>query len=466
MVRIEDRLVLVDLDASACFRRSPGRRRSLAALKYSSGWVDRSQATLQIRFLRCKRGARSRGDRAETEKPLLRGFCNPPQRAYMHESYLFTCVCVLIVGRYLAPELIYYSQADDVVCVRSPSDPRFVALSDSADAARAAAPPRVEAAAAQDMWSLGAVMYQLATGAPLLLCDTDGNCDAAGLRALASWPDDLKRDRLGAVTDRLARHLLSQLLCRDPAARPSARAVLAHPFLSGRPATRLPGDAAEFDVFLSYRVSADGALARVLYDRLTRDCGLRVWFDERCLEAGRPWEEGFCRGLVKSRVFVPVLSRGAIRGFEALTACSPRDNVLLEWRLALELVERGLVERVAPLLLGDADAAGRHGWYTFGGPDPSHPTAAPAVTVASVEAALEDRLDSEGLGLPMADDMTVADVVAGVCRYQGIFLEGTPEELERGLGTALAPILRFLRPAPTPPSPPTIAAPRQRRASG
>ena len=80
------------------------------------------------------------------------------------------------------------------------------------------------------------------------------------------------------VPDRLARHLISQLLSRDPAARPPARAVLAHPFLTGRPPTRLPGDAAEFDVFLSYRVSSDSELARALYRYLAGPCELRVWF--------------------------------------------------------------------------------------------------------------------------------------------------------------------------------------------
>ena len=89
------------------------------------------------------------------------------------------------------------------------------------------------------------------------------------------------------VQDRLARHLISQLLSRDPTARPSARAVLVHPFLTGRPPTRLPGDVAEFDVFLSYRVSSDSELARTLYHYLSGPCELRVWFDQKCLEPGR-----------------------------------------------------------------------------------------------------------------------------------------------------------------------------------
>jgi hypothetical protein len=57
---------------------------------------------------------------------------------------------------------------------------------------------------------------------------------------------------------------------------------------------------------------------------------------------------GFCNGLAKSCIFLPILSRGAINdvnnsrsNFTALTASSNCDNVLLEHRLALELQQRG-----------------------------------------------------------------------------------------------------------------------------
>ena len=66
-----------------------------------------------------------------------------------------------------------------------------------------------------------------------------------------------------------------------------------------------------------------------------------------------PSFKGFCRGLVSSRTFVCLLSRGAInspteprQNFGALTTDSACDNVLLEQQLALELGQLGLVEKV------------------------------------------------------------------------------------------------------------------------
>ena len=78
------------------------------------------------------------------------------------------------------------------------------------------------------------------------------------------------------------------------------------------------------------------------------------------MEPGQSWEDGFCDGLLKSRIFLPILSRGAInhpdkswQNFSQLTAESNCDNVLLEHLLSLELQTRGLVERIYPVMIGD-----------------------------------------------------------------------------------------------------------------
>jgi hypothetical protein len=74
------------------------------------------------------------------------------------------------------------------------------------------------------------------------------------LRLCAAWRDLDKAARLEIIPDLNARHLISLLLYRDAALRPSAARLLEHPFLTGKDAVRLSGSPAEFDVFLSYRV--------------------------------------------------------------------------------------------------------------------------------------------------------------------------------------------------------------------
>eukprot|EP01037_Dinobryon_pediforme_P034773 gene34773-40845_t len=140
------------------------------------------------------------------------------------------------------------------------------------------------------------------------------------------------------------------MLMKNPLKRPHMSQVLDHPFLSGKKATRMLGESAQFDVFLSYRKQSDESHASLLYNRLTA-AGLSVWWDKKSLIPG----EGFCDGLVKSLIFLPLLSREAInsssvekQNFSLLSKSSNCDNVLLEHRLALELCERGVVVSIYP----------------------------------------------------------------------------------------------------------------------
>eukprot|EP01037_Dinobryon_pediforme_P028339 gene28339-31571_t len=152
-----------------------------------------------------------------------------------------------------------------------------------------------------DMWSLGAILYLLSTGCILLRATVD---DTA---------------------------LMSEL----------------------------QGEKAYFDVFLSYRVDSDSDHVSYLYQALTAR-GLKVWWDKELLIPGQPWEDGFCAGLVNAATFVCLLSRGAInhphkrnQNFSQLSNTSKCDNLLLEWSLALELRERGMMHGIFPIFIGD-----------------------------------------------------------------------------------------------------------------
>jgi hypothetical protein len=295
--------------------------------------------------------------------------------------------------------------------------------------ARLTATELIPASIAHDLWSLGAVLYCLCANATLFLCDGDGNItDDGDLRLLGSWPDDVKARKLQGISNPEARNLVHHLLSKDPVKRPGIARILQHPFLTGKRATRLDTDLAEFDAFLSYRVASDSKHVEALYNALT-SVGLKVWWDKKCLLPGEPWEEGFCRGLVKSAVFIPILSKGAIRhptsarqNFELLTESSACDNVLLEHRLALELRDRNLIEVIYPLYIGDLDSAtNQYKEYIKEGPDRCHPVC-PQVAVKSVEGKLREHLELQGLGEPYRETMTVREVMADIEQCGGCFV--------------------------------------------
>ena len=128
----------------------------------------------------------------------------------------------------------------------------------------------------------------------------------SGLELLHGWDDRVKAQKLEKITDAKARNMVSRLLSRDPQQRMTMAAALVHPFVSGRAPIRLVGDAPKYDVFLSYRVASDSDHVRILYEKLTAE-GLTVVWDKLCLPDGVPWEEGFCDGLVQSKVHTSML---------------------------------------------------------------------------------------------------------------------------------------------------------------
>ena len=129
------------------------------------------------------------------------------------------------------------------------------------------------------------------------------------------------------------------------------------------------------------------------------------------------WEEGFCDGLLKSRIFIPLLSKKAINNdtnkklnFAALTPDFPCDNVLLEHNIALELATRGLIERIYPVMIGEPEAGLNEGGdpvYSNYFASGAHPNCVGDVIVTAVMQQLEHHLDRSSLGTPLLQDMTV-----------------------------------------------------------
>ena len=302
-----------------------------------------------------------------------------------------------------------------------------------------------------DIWSLGCILYQLSTDARTLFQGgqddnlRDDVTDEDNLWTLQSWTAEIKEKKLSRVKEPLARNLLAQMLSRDPLQRPDLARVIAHPFLSGRTVARLVGEAPAFDVFISYRVASDAQHVAKLYDLLTAK-GVKVWWDKLCLEPGQNWEEGFCAGLVNSRTFVCLLSKGAInhptidrQNFSKLTATSACDNVFLEHRLALELRCLGLIERIFPLMIGDFDETSKkYGSFFGGGCFPK----APNVTVASVEEKLRHHMEAQSLGCPVEHEKAVSAVLKEIVDCQGCMIQGDPDY---AFAAAVEGVLRMLK---------------------
>lgn len=172
-----------------------------------------------------------------------------------------------------------------------------------------------------------------------------------------------------------------------------------------------------YDVFISYRDDSDRAIAKMLHGALTGK-GLHVFWDKLCLEPGEDWENGFVNGMISSRCFVPIVSNKAIEArFAAIHSGSSVDNVLLEYRLAVELHQRGLIKKMYPVCVGDETERDVHTKYSFAW--------TPSVSsAAKVEAKVGEHLHRQGLGAPLSPNSSVADTLSRILKCQGGFIEG------------------------------------------
>ena len=87
--------------------------------------------------------------------------------------------------------------------------------------------------------------------------------------------------------------------------------------------------------------------------------------------------------------------------------------------MALELRQRGMIDGIFPIFIGDRDAEGCYGDYFAGG---CHPSNLPGVAVAAVAEKLQLHLDTQGLGAVYLEQATVKGVVEMISAHQGGFL--------------------------------------------
>lgn len=183
----------------------------------------------------------------------------------------------------------------------------------------------------------------------------------------------------------------------------------------------------KWDFFISYRVAANEREARTLYDCLTRDGLATVFFDKECLPDGENWEKEFCKGLVDSKVFVPIVSEDAIKNpskswqnFEALLEDQSNcDNVFLEHCLAIELKQRGYIEKIFPIFIGKKQDDN----YLKIDHRLELPQNCPDKVISSVQLKVAQHLDNNSLGCPYKQ-RSVAAVWGEIKTSQGAEVEG------------------------------------------
>jgi len=119
-------------------------------------------------------------------------------------------------------------------------------------------------------------------------------------------------------------------------------------------------DLKSFHVFVSYRVATDAALAERVTDKLQQksvgtdsNCRFRCFLDKQNLKVGEEWKQGFLSGLRGSCLFMPLISKGALKPLKAKYMNPARaDNLLLELEMALEMRKNNDIA-IFPLFVGE-----------------------------------------------------------------------------------------------------------------
>ena len=151
---------------------------------------------------------------------------------------------------------------------------------------------------------------------------------------------------------------------------------------------------------------------------------------------------------MKSRCFLPLFSRGSSANFTKLKKSSHCDNVLIEYNLALELRERGLIEFIFPVLIGDMiediedikHVKSYSRYFTSG----CHPdlSANGTICVDSIVAKLMEHLDRLSLGSLLLEKLSIQEIVAKITINQGFQISGNGEAAFQQL---TAEVLKMIR---------------------
>ena len=129
-----------------------------------------------------------------------------------------------------------------------------------------------------------------------------------------------------------------------------------------------------------------------------------------------------------------------MKNFAKLETTSACDNVLLEWRLALELRHRGMISGISAVLMG-TDNYDNTGLFKSYFDSRSAPSPLPDFAVDSIESNLNLYLSNSGLGDPFEPRATVKQTFNGILANQAVVMQGS---MATHSGTCIDAIVRMI----------------------
>eukprot|EP00041_Stephanoeca_diplocostata_P031727 m.995096 g.995096 ORF g.995096 m.995096 type:complete len:1471 (-) comp24015_c0_seq6:198-4610(-) len=194
------------------------------------------------------------------------------------------------------------------------------------------------------------------------------------------------------------------------------------------------GELDAYDIFFSYRhgdpnsIRNDSKFLSTLVDSISfftvgkEQRRVEVFYDAIRLQPGQSWLLGFTEALVRSRGAVPIVSVDALQRMLGMTENSPRDNVLLEWSLMIELQIAGKLQFIFPIIIGkrlnSATGDFLSNFYKEGILD-----RLPKVVPSAVVQATKDVLEKHGITPSQElESRTVWRIVCKLCEFVGLHL--------------------------------------------
>ena len=319
-----------------------------------------------------------------------------------------------------------------------------------------------------DIWSLGVTMFEL------VVCDLPfhsesemlwGFAIAGNMNEKAPSPLDVMPESLRSNFD----HNLSKVIAKALEKKVTERYVSADEMHDSLYSCLIQRGEASYSVFISYRVTSEAPLARLLFDELNHSVTpgghrVTVYWDSHRLVKGEPWEEGFATGVLNSICFLPLLSHGftaplavfkdersaLAKGWEAAPVgrkrlegaeTDPEDNCLKELLIAVSLLEqRGKskvhttqLQTIFPLLVGRQEPSGHPDYPRMGNffdvqggggyfaDQPSPPTSRAVAKFLLNKAGMTDKEAS------VVMQMSIKDIMNTCTRLQGCQLWDHPK---------------------------------------